>query len=92
MTKRKEHGTIGYCFTGQPRGSVAALWSAKLPLYDYIPSLILEPGMYCLDRWPAEAEKQVEFLQQVMAMWGKSAKVHLVEPDDGYPGYIHVKK
>lgn len=64
--------------------------NSALPEYDVIPSIRTSPGIYSLDRWPANVEKQIAFLEAVKERWGPCAAVFFAEPYDGYPGYIKV--
>lgn len=62
----------------------------SLPDFDKIPGIISQPGVYSLDRWPLNVSEQIRFLQEVLAKWGPDASMTIVDPHDGYPGYIRV--
>ncbi len=63
-----------------------------LPDMDQIPSLTASEGMYSLSRWGKTVAEQATFLNAVAEKYGQQARVSLVAPYDGYPGYIRVER
>ena len=65
---------------------------SPLPDSDHIPGIIRAAGIYDVRRWPEKLTDVCRFVEQLRSKWGNNAFFVIVDPHDGYPGYIQVTR